>query len=163
MRAGLPQREPDWLARWERLGIYDRLRATAEGRKPFILHDGPPYANGHLHIGHALNKVLKDFITRSQQMLGRDARYVPGWDCHGPWPIEWKIEGEITAAERLGTKELAVDVVRFPSGVAAGFGPQAGSTCSARNSSAWASPANGMPPYLTMDYHAEARDLRMSS
>ena len=66
MRAGLPRREPEWLARWGRLGIYDRLRGQAGDRKPFILHDGPPYANGHLHIGHALNKVLKDFITRSQ-------------------------------------------------------------------------------------------------
>ena len=71
MKAGLPQREPDWLARWERLGIYDRLRAKP-GRKPFILHDGPPYANGHLHIGHALNKILKDAINRGQQMLGKD-------------------------------------------------------------------------------------------
>ncbi|MFV0333033.1 MAG: isoleucine--tRNA ligase [Tropicimonas sp.] len=91
MRAGLPNREPGWLERWEKIGIYDRLREKGADRVPFILHDGPPYANGNLHIGHALNKVLKDFITRSQQMLGRDARYVPGWDCHG-LPIEWKIE-----------------------------------------------------------------------
>ncbi len=91
MRAGLPQREPGWLERWEKIGIYDRLRERSAGRAPFVLHDGPPYANGNLHIGHALNKVLKDFIVRSQQMLGRDARYIPGWDCHG-LPIEWKIE-----------------------------------------------------------------------
>ncbi|PIE16634.1 MAG: isoleucine--tRNA ligase [Rhodobacterales bacterium] len=90
MRAGLPKREPLWLQRWAEIGIYDRLRQK-QGRKPFILHDGPPYANGHLHIGHALNKILKDMIVRSQQMLGRDARYIPGWDCHG-LPIEWKIE-----------------------------------------------------------------------
>ena len=90
MRAGLPQREPGWLARWERLRIYDRLREKT-GRESFVLHDGPPYANGHLHIGHALNKVLKDMVVRSQQMMGKDARYVPGWDCHG-LPIEWKIE-----------------------------------------------------------------------
>ena len=109
MRAGLPAREPDWLARWERLGIYDRLRAGAAGRKPFILHDGPPYANGHLHIGHALNKVLKDFITRSQQMMGRDARYVPGWDCHG-LPIEWKIEEEY---RKKGLDKDAVAPVEF--------------------------------------------------
>ncbi|MFT4014744.1 MAG: isoleucine--tRNA ligase [Paracoccus sp. (in: a-proteobacteria)] len=108
MRAGLPQREPDWLARWERLGVYDRLRAKP-GRAPFILHDGPPYANGHLHIGHALNKVLKDFITRSQQMMGRDARYVPGWDCHG-LPIEWKIEEQY---RQKGQDKDAVDVVEF--------------------------------------------------
>ena len=90
MRAGLPRREPGWLERWERLGIYDRLRGK-KGRPPFVLHDGPPYANGHLHIGHALNKILKDMVVRSQQMMGKDARYVPGWDCHG-LPIEWKIE-----------------------------------------------------------------------
>ncbi|MEM1388052.1 MAG: isoleucine--tRNA ligase [Pseudomonadota bacterium] len=91
MRAGLPKREPDWLSHWEDIGVYDRLREQADGRKPFVLHDGPPYANGNLHIGHALNKILKDFIVRSQQMMGRDARYLPGWDCHG-LPIEWKIE-----------------------------------------------------------------------
>ena len=90
MRAGLPKREPDWLARWERIGIYDRLREKS-GRDNFTLHDGPPYANGHLHIGHALNKILKDMVVRSQQMMGKDARYIPGWDCHG-LPIEWKIE-----------------------------------------------------------------------
>ena len=73
------------------LKIYYKLRENSAKRKTFILHDGPPYANGHLHIGHALNKILKDFIVRSQQMLGFDARYVPGWDCHG-LPIEWKIE-----------------------------------------------------------------------
>ncbi len=92
MRAGLPQREPEWLARWEKLDIYGRLRAKT-GRKPFELHDGPPYANGHLHIGHALNKIMKDMVVRSAQMRGFDSRYVPGWDCHG-LPIEWKIEEE---------------------------------------------------------------------
>ncbi|MBP7000752.1 isoleucine--tRNA ligase [Amaricoccus sp.] len=96
MRAGLPQREPGWLERWRRLGVYARLRASAAGRTPFVLHDGPPYANNHLHIGHALNKVLKDFIVRSQQMMGKDSRYVPGWDCHG-LPIEWEIEKKYLA------------------------------------------------------------------
>ena len=98
MRAGLPVREPEWLKRWDSLAIYDTLRSKAQkakdANKPrpdFVLHDGPPYANGHLHIGHALNKILKDFIHRSQQMLGNDSRYIPGWDCHG-LPIEWKIE-----------------------------------------------------------------------
>ena len=91
MRASLPTREPGWLEHWNRLKIYYKLREKSANRKTFILHDGPPYANGHLHIGHALNKILKDFIVRSQQMLGFDARYVPGWDCHG-LPIEWKIE-----------------------------------------------------------------------
>jgi isoleucyl-tRNA synthetase len=91
MRAGLPQKEPEILARWRELGLYARLRQAGKGRPRFILHDGPPYANGNIHIGHALNKILKDVVTRSQQMLGFDSNYVPGWDCHG-LPIEWKIE-----------------------------------------------------------------------
>jgi len=93
MRAGLPQKEPEILARWADIGLYGRLRAAAKGRPRFVLHDGPPYANGNIHIGHALNKILKDVVTRSQQMLGYDSNYVPGWDCHG-LPIEWKIEEE---------------------------------------------------------------------
>jgi isoleucyl-tRNA synthetase len=93
MRAGLPQREPELLARWARMDLYRRLREQAKGRPKFVLHDGPPYANGNIHIGHALNKILKDVVTRSQQMLGYDSNYVPGWDCHG-LPIEWKIEEE---------------------------------------------------------------------
>jgi isoleucyl-tRNA synthetase len=93
MRAGLPQREPEILARWNEIGLYRRLREQAAGRTKFVLHDGPPYANGNIHIGHALNKILKDVVTKSQQMLGFDSNYVPGWDCHG-LPIEWKIEEE---------------------------------------------------------------------
>jgi isoleucyl-tRNA synthetase len=99
MRAGLPQKEPALLERWERLNLYRRLREAAKGRNKFILHDGPPYANGNIHIGHALNKILKDVVTRSQQMLGFDSNYVPGWDCHG-LPIEWKIEEEYRAKGR---------------------------------------------------------------
>jgi len=91
MRAGLPKKEPEILERWNDIGLYAALRADGRGREPFVLHDGPPYANGHIHIGTALNKILKDVIVRSQQMMGRDANYVPGWDCHG-LPIEWKIE-----------------------------------------------------------------------
>ncbi len=91
MRAGLPQKEPEIARRWREMDLYKQLRASAAGRDKFVLHDGPPYANGNIHIGHALNKVLKDVITRSFQMRGRDANYVPGWDCHG-LPIEWKIE-----------------------------------------------------------------------
>src|SRR5712691_9358190 len=91
MRAGLPQKEPEILARWEKLGLYERLRTAAHGRPKFMLHDGPPYANGHIHIGTALGSMLKDVVVRSQQMLGYDSNYVPGWDCHG-LPIEWKIE-----------------------------------------------------------------------
>jgi isoleucyl-tRNA synthetase len=91
MKAGLNNREPELLERWKKLELYKKLRENAKGREKFILHDGPPYANGNLHIGHALNKILKDVIVRSQQMLGKDSNYVPGWDCHG-LPIEWKIE-----------------------------------------------------------------------
>jgi isoleucyl-tRNA synthetase len=93
MRAGLPQREPEILQRWNEIGLYRRLREQAADRTKFVLHDGPPYANGNIHIGHALNKILKDVVTKSQQMLGFDSNYVPGWDCHG-LPIEWKIEEE---------------------------------------------------------------------
>jgi isoleucyl-tRNA synthetase len=93
MRAGLPQREPEILARWNQIDLYGKLREAARGRAKFVLHDGPPYANGNIHIGHALNKILKDVVTKSQQMLGFDSNYVPGWDCHG-LPIEWKIEEE---------------------------------------------------------------------
>ncbi len=93
MRAGLPQKEPELLARWQKIDLYGLLRKAAKGRPRFVLHDGPPYANGNIHIGHALNKILKDVVTRSQQMLGADSNYVPGWDCHG-LPIEWKIEEE---------------------------------------------------------------------
>ncbi|QRF67460.1 isoleucine--tRNA ligase [Ponticoccus alexandrii] len=108
MRAGLPKREPGWLTRWEEIGVYDRLREK-EGRTPFTLHDGPPYANGHLHIGHALNKTIKDMIVRSHQMMGHDSRYVPGWDCHG-LPIEWKIEEQY---RKKGRNKDEVNVVDF--------------------------------------------------
>jgi isoleucyl-tRNA synthetase len=106
MRASLPQREPEILKRWERAGLYEQLRAAAKGRDKFILHDGPPYANGPIHIGTALNKVLKDLVTRSQQMLGFDSNYVPGWDCHG-LPIEWKIEEENYRAKNKKKPDLS--------------------------------------------------------
>ncbi len=93
MKAGLPQKEPGILARWQDEDIYGQLRAAREGREKFILHDGPPYANGDMHIGHALNHILKDMVVRTQTLLGKDAPYVPGWDCHG-LPIEWKVEEE---------------------------------------------------------------------
>jgi len=91
MRGGLPKKEPEILAQWQQMDIYARLREARAGAELFVLHDGPPYANGQLHIGHALNKILKDVVNRSQSMLGKNANYVPGWDCHG-LPIEWKIE-----------------------------------------------------------------------
>jgi isoleucyl-tRNA synthetase len=93
MRGGLPQKEPEILARWARDNLYRALRESGQGRPKFVLHDGPPYANGNVHIGTALNKTLKDIVVRSHQMTGRESNYVPGWDCHG-LPIEWKVEEE---------------------------------------------------------------------
>ncbi|HXF53859.1 MAG TPA: isoleucine--tRNA ligase [Hyphomicrobiaceae bacterium] len=109
MRAGLPAMEPKLLERWARIGLYERLRKAARGKPKFVLHDGPPYANANIHIGHALNKILKDFVVRSQSMLGFDSNYVPGWDCHG-LPIEWKIEEEYRAK---GKNKDAVPVIEF--------------------------------------------------
>lgn len=104
MKAGLPQKEPGIQARWESEGLYAKLREARSGREKFILHDGPPYANGDMHIGHALNHVLKDMVVRTQSLLGKDAPYVPGWDCHG-LPIEWKVE------EKYRKKKLNKDEV----------------------------------------------------
>ncbi|WP_425410297.1 isoleucine--tRNA ligase [Hyphococcus sp.] len=109
MRAGLPKREPEWLARWAQMNLYKRLRESAAGREKYILHDGPPYANGHLHMGHAFNKVLKDFVVRSRQMAGYDSNYVPGWDCHG-LPIEWQVEKEFASK---GKAKRDVPVTEF--------------------------------------------------
>lgn len=118
MRAGLPKREPEWLKKWADMDLYEALRRK-EGRKPFLLHDGPPYANGHLHIGHALNKILKDMVVRSHQMLGFDARYVPGWDCHG-LPIEWKIEEQYRSRGKnkddVPINELRAECRKFAQG-----------------------------------------------
>ena len=148
MRAGLPKREPGWLERWEKIGVYDRLREK-EGREPFTLHDGPPYANGNLHIGHALNKTIKDMVVRSHQMMGHDARYIPGWDCHG-LPIEWKIEEQYRAK---GQDKDAVDVVEFRRecrDFASGWvDVQRDEFKRLGITGNWAN------PYLTMDYHAE--------
>ncbi len=99
MRAGLPELEPKLLKKWDETGLYEAIRKQSKGRPKFVLHDGPPYANGNIHIGHALNKILKDLVVKSQQMLGFDSNYVPGWDCHG-LPIEWKIEEQYRAKGR---------------------------------------------------------------
>lgn len=109
MKAGLPNLEPKLLERWADMNLYGRLREASKGREKFVLHDGPPYANGHLHIGHALNKILKDVIVRAQQMMGFDANYVPGWDCHG-LPIEWKIE---EGYRKKGKNKDEVPVLEF--------------------------------------------------
>ncbi|MCP5089245.1 MAG: isoleucine--tRNA ligase [Rhodobacteraceae bacterium] len=152
MRAGLPKREPEWLERWARMDVYNTLRMNGkeEGREPFVLHDGPPYANGHLHIGHALNKVLKDFIVRSQQMMGKDSRYVPGWDCHG-LPIEWKIEEQYRKKGKnkddVPVVELRQECRKFAEGwidIQRDEFKRLGVT------------GNWENPYLTMDYSSEA-------
>lgn len=104
MKAGLPQKEPVILARWQEQRLYEELRNRRRGREKFILHDGPPYANGDMHIGHALNHILKDTVVRTQTLLGKDAPYVPGWDCHG-LPIEWKVE-EQYRKKKLNKDEL---------------------------------------------------------
>ncbi len=99
MKAGLPQKEPGILAKWQEQRLYEKLRDARRGREKFILHDGPPYANGDMHIGHALNHILKDMVVRTQSLLGKDAPYVPGWDCHG-LPIEWKVEEQYRKKKR---------------------------------------------------------------
>ena len=109
MRAGLPELEPRLLKRWSEIGLYEQMRAEGRGKPKFVLHDGPPYANGNIHIGHALNKILKDLVVKSQTMLGFDANYVPGWDCHG-LPIEWKIE---EAYRAKGKNKDDVPVIEF--------------------------------------------------
>jgi len=91
MKANLPSKEPEILNLWEAMSLYELQRSSSSKKEKFILHDGPPYANGNIHIGTSLNKILKDIVIRYQQMLGKNAVYVPGWDCHG-LPKEWKIE-----------------------------------------------------------------------
>ena len=102
MRAGLPKAEPEWIAKWNEMKLYERLRKESKGRTPFVFHDGPPYANGDIHLGTAMNKILKDMVCRSHQMMGYDATFIPGWDCHG-LPIEWKVEEQFRAKGK--TKE----------------------------------------------------------
>ncbi|MBP1842291.1 isoleucyl-tRNA synthetase [Rhizobium petrolearium] len=156
MRAGLPQKEPELVARWQKMDLYKKLRASAAGREKFVLHDGPPYANGNIHIGHALNKILKDVITRSFQMRGYDSNYVPGWDCHG-LPIEWKIEEENYRSKGKAKPDLSepAAMTEFRREcrayaekwikVQAGEFQRLGIVGDFEN------------PYLTMNFHAEAR------
>ncbi|MEY8117013.1 isoleucine--tRNA ligase [Falsihalocynthiibacter sp. BN13B15] len=148
MRAGLPKREPEWLEKWDKLNVYSQLREK-KGRTPFTLHDGPPYANGHLHIGHALNKTIKDVIVRSHQMMGFDARYIPGWDCHG-LPIEWKIEEQYRQKgknkDEVPINDFRAECRKFAQGwvdIQRDEFKRLGIT------GTWDK------PYLTMDFHAE--------
>ena len=151
MRAGLPQKEPETVKRWQEMGLYKKLRASAAGREKFVLHDGPPYANGNIHIGHALNKILKDVITRSFQMRGYDSNYVPGWDCHG-LPIEWKIE-EAYRAKGKNKDEVPINEFRQECReFAAGW--------IAKQSDEFKRlgiEGDFDNPYTTMNFHAEAR------
>lgn len=151
MKAGLAAKEPAILERWAKISLYSKLREARAGRERFLLHDGPPYANGDIHMGHALNKILKDIVVRSQSLMGKDAPYVPGWDCHG-LPIEWKVE-EAYRAKKLNKDE--VDPVAFRA------------ECRAY-AEKWVAVQRGQferlgilgdwdDPYLTMKFDAEAR------
>ncbi len=109
MRGGLPQKEPEISTQWDKINLYEKLREKGKGQEKFVLHDGPPYANGNIHMGHAVNKILKDVIVKSQTMMGKESPYVPGWDCHG-LPIEWKIEEKYRAE---GKDKDEVDILSF--------------------------------------------------
>ncbi|GIL03147.1 MAG: isoleucine--tRNA ligase [Alphaproteobacteria bacterium] len=156
MRAGLPQKEPELVARWQQMDLYRQLRQDAAGRPKFVLHDGPPYANGNIHIGHALNKVLKDVITRSFQMRGHDSNYVPGWDCHG-LPIEWKIEEENYRARGREKPDLSdpAAMVAFRKECRAYAERWVG--VQSQEFQRLGVVGDFDNPYLTMAYHAEAR------
>ena len=150
MKAGLAQKEPAILERWQKIGLYEKLREARAGREKFILHDGPPYANGNIHIGHSLNKTLKDLVVRSQSLLGKDAPYVPGWDCHG-LPIEWKIE-EQYRKKKLNKDEVPASEFRAECRTYADqwVGVQREEFKRLGVMGQWDK------PYLTMDYDAEA-------
>jgi isoleucyl-tRNA synthetase len=150
MKAGLAQKEPQIAARWAAMDLYGKLRTQRQGRERFLLHDGPPYANGDIHMGHAMNKVLKDIIVRSQSLLGKDAPYVPGWDCHG-LPIEWKIEEEYRK-KKLNKDEVPPQEFRAQCRAYADrwVGVQKEQFKRLGIMGDWAD------PYLTMKYEAEA-------
>ena len=150
MKAGLPQKEPGILARWEEQGLYHKLREARAGREKFILHDGPPYANGDMHIGHALNHILKDMVCRTQTLLGKDAPYVPGWDCHG-LPIEWKVE-EQYRKKKLNKDEIPVKEFRAECRAYA----QHWVNVQREQVKRLGILGNWDKPYLTMDFDSEA-------
>ena len=150
MKAGLAQKEPAILERWQKIGLYEKLREARAGREKFILHDGPPYANGNIHIGHSLNKTLKDLVVRSQNLLGKDAPFVPGWDCHG-LPIEWKIE-EQYRKKKLNKDEVPASEFRAECRTYADHWVNVQREEFKRLGVL----AQWDKPYLTMDYDAEA-------
>src|SRR5712692_9567177 len=151
MRAGLPQKEPELLARWEKLDLYARLRETAKGRTKFVLHDGPPYANGNIHIGTALNKILKEFVVKSRSMAGFDAPYVVGYDCHG-LPIELVVD------RQLGAKKRDMSVADFCRACRA-YAEQFVGTMSAQFQRLGIL-GNWEDPYRTMDFRYQAAIAR---
>jgi len=150
MKAGLPQKEPAILARWESEGLYEQIRKSRQGREKFIFHDGPPYANGDIHIGHALNHTIKDMVVRTQTLLGKDSPYVPGWDCHG-LPIEWKVEEEYRK-KKLNKDEVPVREFRAECRAYA----QHWVDVQREQLKRLGVSANWAKPYLTMNFHAEA-------
>ena len=150
MKAGLPQKEPGILALWQEMDLYAQLRDRRRGREKFILHDGPPYANGDMHIGHALNHILKDMVVRTQTLLGKDAPYVPGWDCHG-LPIEWKVEEEYRK-KKLNKDEVPVTEFRAECRAYA----QKWVDVQREQLKRLGINADWDNPYLTMDFEAEA-------
>ncbi len=150
MKAGLPQKEPGILARWQQQDLYNKLRDARRGRQKFILHDGPPYANGDMHIGHALNHILKDMVCRSQTLLGKDAPYVPGWDCHG-LPIEWKVE-EQYRKKKLNKDEVPAKEFRAECRAYA----QSWVDAQREQLKRLGIQGDWDHPYLTMDFDAEA-------
>ncbi|MCT8999811.1 isoleucine--tRNA ligase [Chelativorans intermedius] len=156
MRAGLPRKEPELAARWREMGLYRRLREASKGRPRFVLHDGPPYANGNIHIGHALNKVLKDVITRSFQMRGFDSNYVPGWDCHG-LPIEWKIEEENYRARGREKPDLSEPAAMIEFRRECRAYAEHWIAVQTEEFQRLGIVGDFDNPYLTMAYHAEAR------
>ena len=156
MRGGLPKAEPKWIEKWDEMKLYERFRADAKdrGAEPFILHDGPPYANGPIHLGTAMNKIIKDIIVRNHQMRGYDASYLPGWDCHG-LPIEWKVEEQFRSKGRTkddvpgdefrrACREYAAEWIEVQK---AGF-----RRCGVEGE--WDD------PYLTMNFNSEAATVR---
>jgi isoleucyl-tRNA synthetase len=156
MRGGLPQQEPVRLAKWEADDLYGQLRADAKARgaKAFMLHDGPPYANGHIHIGTSMNKILKDLVVRSRQMTGFDADYIPGWDCHG-LPIEWKVEEEFRAA---GKQKRDVPMAEFRK--ACRDYAQKWIDTQRSEFKRLGGAGNWKDPYLTMAYSSEAATVK---
>jgi isoleucyl-tRNA synthetase len=156
MRGGLPQQEPERLKKWEAADLYGQLRADAKkrGAKPFMLHDGPPYANGHIHIGTSMNKILKDLVVRTRQMTGFDADYIPGWDCHG-LPIEWKVEEEYRAA---GKQKRDVPMAEFRK--ACRDYAQKWIDIQRTEFKRLGGAGNWNDPYLTMAYSSEAATVK---